>query len=419
MVQFFARLGYSIVWYLALPFALVSLYWQSRKNPAYRRRWRERFGFVTTLAQRPVVIHCASVGEFMAAKPLITAFLKSNTAVHITTNTPTGSALIQSAFPAASHSYIPLDTPSFSARFVKRINPRAIVLLETEVWPNLVSCAKRNSIPVCLLNARMSARSAAGYEKARAIFAKTWQQLSYVGAQDAKIAARFEQLGVPAAHIEVAGNLKFDVQVPSATKADVASMQKLLAERQVITAGSTHDGEEVLILDAFEKLLTCKPNALLILVPRHKERFERVANLIEQRGLHMVKRSSGRPILPQTQVLLADSMGEMLLWYGLATVAFIGGSLIERGGHNPLEAMAFGVPITSGRHVFNFEEVFQQLDQLQAVRWLNDAEGMHDTWLGLLTTPETAQRIGAQAQHLFARHRGATARMHSAVQQLI
>lgn len=417
----FARWVYSVVLYIATPIVLFSLLWQSRNNTAYRKRWAERFGRVKLTGQtRPTVVHCASVGEFLAAKAFIDLLLTAGTPIWVTCTTPTGSELIRNYLNGrGQHSYLPIDLPHAVERFLNRVQPQSVVLMETEVWPNLVHQCQQRQIPIALINARMSERSQHGYLKARALFQPSWQALSLCAAQNDVQAERFLALGVRKAALQVSGNLKFDVQIPGMVRRDVTIFKELLAGRQVLTAGSTHSGEETLILAAFSKLLKCKPQALLILVPRHKERFDEVAKLVEQAGLTMVRRSSGRPITQTTQVLLADSMGELMLWYGIASVAFVGGSLIERGGHNPLEPMAFGLPIMSGRHVFNFAEVFQQLDQRQAVRWVTNSDDFHDTLLGLFSTLETAQRISAQAQQLFARHRGATSRTHAAVQQLL
>lgn len=417
----YARWVYSVVLYIAVPFVLLSLLWQSRKNSAYRKRWAERFGRAPTPKQtRPTLVHCASVGEFLAAKQFIAGLLEAGTPVWVTCTTPTGSELIREFLNGrGQHTYLPIDLPHALKRFLTRVQPQTVVLMETELWPNLVYYCQQRHIPVALINARMSERSLKGYLKVKALFQPSWQGLSLCGAQNDVQAERFLTLGVRKEALQVNGNLKFDVQIPAVVRRDVNIFKELLAGRQVLTAGSTHSGEESLILEAFSQLLQCKPNTLLILVPRHKERFDEVAKLVEQAGLTMVRRSSGRPITEATQVLLADSMGELMLWYGIASVAFVGGSLIARGGHNPLEPMAFGLPIISGRHVFNFEEVFQQLDQRQAVRWVSNVNNLHDTVLGLLGTLETAQRIGAQAQQLFARHRGATARTQAAVQQLL
>lgn len=409
------RALYSVVLTLLLPFIYAYLWWHGRNNKGYRQRWAERGAWqaVPDSIQGGIVFHCVSVGELMAAIPLIEMQLETNPRlpVCVTCTTPTASDLIQQRFAGrVYHCYLPFDTPLAVRRFFHRVRPRALVILETELWPNLVSQAHQQNIAVMLANARMSARSQRGYQRVRWLMQPCWQALTKVIAQNDESAARFIELGCRAERVATAGNIKFDVQINAQTKQEVARYKPLLHGRQVITAASTHEGEEAIMLQAFQRLLKNRPDTLLILVPRHRERFKQVVQLVEDSDLNMVKRSSGRPLTADTQVLLADTMGEMLIWFGIATLATIGGSLIERGGHNPLEAMAYGVPIVSGRHVFNFAEVYRQLDARQAVRWVNDAESLHDTWLGLLVEPATAQRIGAQAAQIFSQHRGATQR---------
>lgn len=416
------RALYSALIICAVPVIYAYLWWHGRNNQAYRKRWAERGAWQSVPAnvRRCVVFHCVSVGELMAARPLIEQFIQLNPhqPVAITTTTPTGSDLVRSIFgERVYHCYLPFDTPLAVRRFINRLRPRAIIILETELWPNLISQCYQANIRLMLLNARMSERSARGYQRARALMRPIWQALDGVVAQDNASAERFIQLGCLAERVHVPGNIKFDVQVNSSTKQAIDGFKPLLNGRQVITFGSTHEGEETIALAAFKQVLKSKPQALLILVPRHRERFDSVAQMVEDSGLRMVRRSSGRPVTPDTQVLLADSMGEMLLWFGVSTLATIGGSLIERGGHNPLEAMAFGLPIVSGRHVFNFEDVYRQLDARQAVRWVSNEDQLRDTWLGLLVETGTAQRIGAQAQQLFARHRGATQRTLTLIAQ--
>jgi len=398
---------------------------QGSQNPDYRSRWRERFGFVKKRkarakapSGRPFLVHCASVGEFLAAKPLLHKLVAGETPVWITCTTPTASKMIQESFgEAVYHTYLPTDLLSSMKRFLDSVDPAVVVLMETEVWPNLVLSAERRRVPVALINARLSEKSFRGYQKLSFFLLPTWQRIALCAVQNERYGSRFETLGVQLNRIQVLGNLKFDISIPSGLATDIEETKSLLSHRQLITAGSTHEGEEALLLSAYKKLSRVRKQALLVIAPRHQERFAEVEKLIEAKGFRYVKRSTGRPIVDTTQVLLVDTMGELLLWYGAAEIAFVGGSLIPRGGHNPIEPMTFGIPIISGRHVFNFEEVYQQLDKQQAVRWVSDEASLHDTLLGLLTTTETAQRIGVQAKSLFALHRGATARTLAALHQ--
>lgn len=422
--RYFGVRLYSVLLYMMMPLVVFYLWWQGRKNTAYRARMQERFcqQEIAMKWRGAIVFHCVSVGEFMAAKPLLDRFVndEGGRPVAITCMTPTASELIQKTYgDAIYHSYIPFDTPRAVKRFLKALQPSAIVILETELWPNLVLFARTLGIPVALVNGRMSKQSASGYTRMNWLFERAWAALNYCGVQSEVAAERFANIGVPERVIDVAGNLKFDVVVSTEVQNEIAHYQELLGSRPIITAGSTHAGEEEQIIAAFKKVLKVKPNALLILVPRHQERFNSVYTLLENEGLTTVRRSTGRPVTDATQVLLGDSMGELLLWYGIADITFIGGSLIERGGHNPLEAIAFGKPLLSGRHIFNFAEVYDQLDKRQAVRWVNSSDTLADTLIGLLTTIETAQRLGASAQRIFAEHRGATQRLQVRIQQLL
>ncbi len=422
--RYFGVRLYSVLLYAMMPFILFYLWWHGRKNTAYRARMKERFcsQHIDTKWRGSIVFHCVSVGEFIAARPLIDAFVNDDSGrpVAITCMTPTASELIQQVYgDKIYHCYIPFDTPRAVKRFHARLQPSALIILETELWPNLVLYARQNQIPVAVVNGRMSAQSSRGYARMEWLFKPVWGALNYCGAQSQTAAERFLTIGVSEHALEVSGNLKFDINIPDSILTEVESYRELFGERPIITAGSTHEGEEAEILAAFAKVLQVKPSALLILVPRHQERFHAVADLVKQTKLSMVQRSSGRPVTEDTQVLLADTMGELLIWYGVAQIAFIGGSLIERGGHNPLEAIAFAKPLISGRHVFNFSEVYAQLDKRQAVRWVNSADSLADTLIGLLTTIETADRIGRDAQRIFAEHSGAAQRIYVRIQQLL
>ena len=414
---------YNGLLYLLLPFILLHFWRQGRRNKAYRARIQERFGKqpIASKHQGAVIFHCVSVGEFLAAKPLISAFLESanGTPVVVTCMTPTASELIQTTFgEQVYHCYLPLDTSAAMRRFIHGLQPKALVILETELWPNLMYQCQRAKVPTLLVNGRMSERSAAGYKRLDWLFAQTWGSLRYCGIQTESQASRFVAIGVEKDRVHTVGNLKFDLQIPDAQREQIQSYQNLLADRLIITAGSTHAGEEATILQAFKKVQQSYPNALLILVPRHQERFDEVADLLQEHEFSFVRRRTGQPILADTQVWLADTMGELMLWYGLARIAFVGGSLITRGGHNPLEPLVFGVPIVSGRHVFNFQDIYNELDRLQAVRWVQDSDSLASTLIGLMATPETARRLSQEAQQLFADHQGATRRYLATIHQV-
>lgn len=418
------RAIYSVVLIILLPVIYIFLVWQSRRNPAYRQRFSERgcWQRVPSAASGGVVFHCVSVGEYLAARGLIEMFLESypSCPVTVTCTTPTASVLIQQQLGARIyHCYLPFDTPLAVRRFLHKLNPRVLVIMETELWPNLISQANQRGTVSSLVNARMSERSAKGYQRFSALLRPVWSGMQLIAVQDSASAERLLEIGAREEALSVSGNLKYDVQVSNDIRQAVSDYNVMLGTRQVLTVASTHEGEEEIILQAFERLLINRPNTLLILVPRHQERFAAVKAQIDRFGFRCTRRSSGQPVTADTQVLLGDTMGELMLWYGVATVATIGGSLIPRGGHNPLEAMVFGVPIISGRHVFNFQQVYKELDARQAVRWVEDTENLYTTWLNLLTEPATAQHIGAQAQQVFARHRGVTRRICDAVARYI
>lgn len=405
---------YSGLLYLFTPLILLYFWRQGRRNPAYRARLDERFGKhkIPDRYCGGVVFHCVSVGEFLAARAMIQRFIQRHphTPVIITSMTPTASELIEKTFAArAFHCYLPIDTPTAVSRFLNQAKPLSIVVLETELWPNLVHQCRRRKTPIVLVNGRMSEQSMRGYVRLDWLFKQVWGALDFCGAQTESAAQRFQRIGVPADKVDVVGNLKFDISCSEKLRNEIKDYKALFGERPIITAGSTHEGEEVQLLKAFTSVLKQHPTALFILVPRHQERFQAVAELVEQRGFKYVRRSAGVPVLPTTQVLLADTMGELMLWYGVANVAFVGGSLITRGGHNPLEPLALAVPIVSGTHVFNFQEVYDQLDSLEAVNWVT-ADDQLDLVLERLLDDENAQLKTAHAQSLFAQHEGATDR---------
>lgn len=423
----FYRWFYSGLLYIATPLIWGWLWLKGRNNPDYRRRWQERVARRWETGQAPMktgglLVHCASVGEFLAAKPLIERVLDSqpDRNLLITCTTPTASALITKALGSrVQHCYLPIDTPAAITRFLERFRPTGIVLMETEVWPNLILQAHKRGVPVGLINGRLSERSLKGYLRFDKLMRPVWSSLTLCAVQNDTIAERFRELGVTDQALDVSGNLKFDVIISPAVRAETEQLKSLIGHREIMVAASTHEGEEQIILDAWSRICRTRPQALLILVPRHKERFREVASLVEKHNFDFVTRSSGRPVLESTQVLLGDTMGELMIWFGIARIAFVGGSLIERGGHNPLEPMAYGLPVLSGRNVFNFEQVYKQLDARQAVRWVQDTDSLHDTVLGLLQNTETAQTIGAQAQQIFGRHRGATARTQMLIEQML
>lgn len=405
--------------YLLLLPLLGYFIWRSRKDAAYRQRFAERLALQTVphSACGGIVVHAVSVGEVVAATPLIKALQQQfpGVTITVTCTTPTGSARIVSSFAdSVYHCYLPLDMPGAVRRFLNKLQPQAVIVLETELWPNLLQQCQRAVIPTIVVNARLSARSARGYRRFYAFSRLALNNINLLLAQDRATARRFAALGCKA-QITVCGNLKYDMAVPAQIDTVAAQFRSQLSGRNVWVAGSTHAGEDELLISAYQQLKLQFPKLLLILVPRHPERFTAVAQQLQQAGLNTVRRSEQGTVNASTEVLLGDSMGELLAWYQLADVVFIGGSLIERGGHNPLEAMYFAKPVQSGPHVFNFALAYQWLQQADAVNWVADVMSLVSSTAQLLQQPQQAAKQGAKALALYQRHGGATARSSSVI----
>jgi 3-deoxy-D-manno-octulosonic-acid transferase len=414
---------YNALIYAATLPVLVYLLLRSRRDPQYRKRLSERFAWqaIPERAMGGIVVHAVSVGEVVAATPLIRALQRRypSLPLTVTCTTPTGSARIVQTLPeCAYHCYLPLDTPGAVVRFLDKLQPQAVVLLETELWPNLLQQCRRALIPTIVANARLSATSASGYRRWHAFSRLALDNISLLLAQDAPTARRLKALGC-SGEIRVAGNLKYDMAVPAHLDAVAAALREQVGGRRIWVAGSTHAGEDEQLIEAYRLLKPRLPDLLLILVPRHPERFDPVAQLLHQAGLSTVRRSEQRPVVAGTQVLLADTMGELLAWYQLADVVFIGGSLIARGGHSPLEAMRFGKPIQSGPHVFNFQTAYRWLDQEAAVSWTADVAALVDSTTRLLDDPVLANAQGNAAAAVYHRHAGASERMADAIVDIL
>ncbi|HYQ72215.1 MAG TPA: lipid IV(A) 3-deoxy-D-manno-octulosonic acid transferase, partial [Gammaproteobacteria bacterium] len=365
------RILYSLLLYLLTPLVLLRLAWRGLRAPAYWRRWPERFGFIEPpLGERVIWIHAVSVGEVLAAVPLVRALLEKYPAYSllVTTVTPTGSAQVAALFGSElAHVYAPYDLPGAVRRFFHRVRPQLAIIMETEIWPNLFHACETRQVPLLLVNARLSARSLAGYLRVKPLVTQTLARLTGMAAQGETDAARFEQLGAPRARITVSGNLKFEQRIPHSLRERAEALRRDWgADRPVWVAASTHQGEDELLLDVHNKLRKRYADCLLVLVPRHPERFQLVAQLCRQRGLETVLRSERRPCTADTAVFVGDSMGELLLFLAAADVAFVGGSLVPHGGHNLLEPAALGLPVVTGPHVFNFTEICKLLLQAGA-----------------------------------------------------
>jgi 3-deoxy-D-manno-octulosonic-acid transferase len=409
-----SRRVYSFLVALLIPAALLRLLWRSRRAPAYRERWRERLARETKPpAGADVWVHAVSVGEVQAALPLLRHLLRRGQRVLVTTTTPTGAARLRELLgEAVEHRYTPFDLPGIMRRFLAHVRPRLVLVMETEIWPNmLAACAERN-LPCMLVNARLSARSARGYGRVAGFSAETLRRFACIAAQSPADAERFAALGVDPARLRVTGSIKFDVQPPASLTDRAEVLRRTWGnDRPVWVAASTRDGEEEQVLAAHAVLRTRLPSALLVLVPRHPERFERVAALVRRAGFALARRSLGEPCSADTAVYLGDSMGELPVFFAAADVAFVGGSLVPTGGHNLLEPAAAGLPVVSGPHTFNFAEIAGLLRERGALVQVPDAAALADVLLGWLTDAAERARVGEQGRGVIDANRGALGRI--------
>lgn len=416
------RLFYSLIFTLCLPLVVVRLLYRAWRAPAYARRWSERFALGGDVRSGGIWVHAVSVGESIAAAPMVRALLERYPQLPITVTcmTPTGSEQIRKLFGGrVGHAYLPYDLPWLQRRLIRRLQPQVAVIMETELWPNLVAECKRARVPVVLANARLSERSARGYNRVRALVRPMFAALDWVAVQTHAEAARFRELGVPEAAMTVTGSIKFDLQPTPETLAQAAELRGQWGLRPVWIAASTHAGEDELVLAAHRQVLLTQPETLLVLVPRHPERFDNVARLALDAGFSVVRRSEQR--LPGTtdQVFLGDSMGELMMFYGCADIAFVGGSLVATGGHNYLEPAALGLPILSGPHRFNFTEISELLEGAGALVEVDGADALAGQVVLWLEQPDRARNAGAAGQAVVRANQGALQRLLEGVGRFI
>jgi 3-deoxy-D-manno-octulosonic-acid transferase len=409
------RLLYTLLWYLVLPVLFVRLWWRGRRAPAYRRRWKERLalGLRSRRLRGSIWVHAVSVGETLAAAPLVRALLERypETPLVVTTTTPTGSERVQALFgDRVTHVYAPWDLPGALARFFRAFDPRLILVMETELWPNLVHAAWLRHVPVVLVNGRLSQSSYRGYARVPALTGPMLASLDRLLVQTPEEADRFRRLGAQADQVEVTGNIKFDLSLDDELRDQARSLRAHFGKRPVWIAASTHEGEDEVILDAHARVREQVPEALLVLVPRHPERFETVAELIRTRGMAFARRSAGAEV-GTAAVYLGDTMGELLLLFGTADVAFVGGSLVPVGGHNLLEPAAWGCPVLTGPRLHNFEHVAALLEEARAMTLVDEAPDLAEAVVTLLRDPETRGRQGEAGAGVVAAHRGALQRV--------
>lgn len=399
------RLIYSVLLLAALPLIIIQKWIRSRRNSGYRKGWMQRFGFAPKISKPSIWIHSVSMGESIAIAPLVKKLLSQHTDTPfiITTMTPTGKAQVDklyAEYPNVKHSYLPYDIGFMMCLFIARTQPKICIIMETELWPNMLANCHKKHIPTILTNARLSQKSANGYAKIRWVMRKMLTHISWINAQTDADAQRFIGLGISKEKITVTGNLKYDMPRPKikVIKDDL---------RLVWIAASTHQGEDEIALQAHQAILQQFPESLLIIVPRHPERFEQVATYIQQLGLHFSKRSAQAIPTHQDQVFLGDTMGELMSWYAYSDICFVGGSLIGKGGHNYLEPALLAKPILSGHSTFNFRHAVDNLQEAQAITIIGDAKEMAQAVIHLFKHPNLRQQMGQSALKVVQNNQGA------------
>ncbi|MER2491870.1 lipid IV(A) 3-deoxy-D-manno-octulosonic acid transferase [Catenovulum sediminis] len=406
---------YNQLMRVLLPFMLLRLKRKSRKQPEYGVRWDERLARKKiTVKSGGVLFHVASLGEAIAATPIISAFIQQNpnTTVTVTSTTPTGSQQIKQTFSEhtqVTHCYLPFDLPIIQRRFIDQIKPSVLVLMETELWPNLIHHAKRINCRVMVINARMSERSAKGYRKFAKLTFNMMQKLDLVAAQFDTDAKRFLQLGCRPDRIKITGNIKFDTRLSPSEQQNISQfVQNWQLQQPVWLAASTHPGEETQILQTHKSLVKKFPDLLLIIVPRHPDRFAQVYD--ECRTYFATERKTQIADKPNanTQVIVGDTLGEMAYYIALANMVFVGGSLVERGGHNPFESACQEKAILHGPHVFNFEKSYQILAEYQGCTKVNDKLGLQTQLAYLITNKSARLALAYQAKSCQQAFQGAS-----------
>ncbi|MFC0179367.1 lipid IV(A) 3-deoxy-D-manno-octulosonic acid transferase [Thorsellia kenyensis] len=412
---------YQVIFYCIQPLIWLRLLYRSFKNSGYRKRIFERYGFCRKKV-RPggIVLHSVSVGETLAAVPLVRALKNRypNLPITITTMTPTGSERVLSAFgKEVSHVYLPYDLWGSIRRFLNSTRPRIVIIMETELWPNLIYQLHKRKIPLIIANARLSERSYRGYSRIRPLMKPLLRQTTLLCAQHQSDAERFIDLGLRRSQITITGSIKFDISITPDLAARAVTLRRQWApNRPIWIAASTHQGEDEIIFEAHKSLLLQFPNLLLIVVPRHPERFSKVKQLADNYSLSYITRQSGMIPEESTQVIVADTMGELLLLYGVADIAFVGGSLVEVGGHNPLEAAAHALPVIMGPHVFNFTAICKKLSSDQALLIIHDKQELVKKITNLLNDADYRRYFGRNAVEVIEKNHGALEKLLESIE---
>ena len=418
------RLIYTALFYLLSPLYFLRLFWRGLSNRDYLYRWNERLGFTNSnpSGDLPVIwVHAVSVGEVNASIPLLRALISDfpNSEYIVTTTTPTGSAILLDKMGSrVKHQYMPVDLPLCLDKFLDTWNPKALIILETEIWPNLISHCKNRGIFTALVNARLSEKSKNKYSQSlvKPLVASTIEGIDLILAQFQSDLLRFEELS-KSINISLCGNLKFDQDVPEEIDSIVSTIKTNWSiegkQRPVLIAASTHEPEESIILEAFQGIKAVLGDALLVLVPRHPERFKKVLNLIKEEGFAVVQRSKQEDVTKDTHVLLGDTMGELDFLYSVSDVAFVGGSLIDHGGQNLLEPAAIGLPITSGPSLRNFQEVATELENAGGLTIVNSSSELVETFINFIQQEGRKKESGEASKKVFLKNRGSLKKIRS------
>ncbi len=406
------RFLYTLVVYFLAPFVLLRLFFLSLKNPAYRLRWQERFGFPAwTNDNKPVLwIHAVSVGEVNAATPIIHHLLESHPQYRIlvTTVTPTGAITLEQHFGKdITHLYLPYDLPFSVKRFLKIIRPTLLITMETEIWPNLYNACERSDVPILIINARLSEKSSKGYKLVSGLMKQTLIKVNMIAAQTEKDADRFISFGADKNKVCVTGNLKFDIAIPHSITEQAQSLKRYFSvNRPVWIAASTQEGEEEIILNAHKAVLKEYPDAILILAPRHPDRVNKVTALCDVAGIRYIKRTQQQNFSSELSVYILDTLGELQLHYAASQLAFVGGSLVNTGGQNMMEPASLALPVITGPYTYNFIEISELLSEAGALARVSTAETLSQAVCHLLGDANLRHNIGEKGRQVIESNKG-------------
>jgi 3-deoxy-D-manno-octulosonic-acid transferase len=419
------RFLYTIIFYLLLPFILLRLWIKNRNTPNGLQFWHERLGFgLRPFSPGGIWIHAVSVGESMAAIPLIKLLQQRypDIPITVTNETLTGAERIRVELgESVTQLYFPYDLPLILRKFFKALQPKLLILLETELWPNLLVTCQLYQVPVVLVNARLSERSAKSYRRILPIIRKMLKSIDVIAAQFQADADRFIALGFPAEKIQVTGSLKFDLTLPLQLTEQAQLWRKIWGEKRLVwIAASTHPGEEELILQAFTEARRFYPSLLLVSIPRHVDRVPQLEQLYNSQAYKIIKRSEqNESEVGDVDVFIGDTMGELLIFYAAADIAFIGGSLVEKGGQNPLEPAAIGLPLLTGPYTFNFETITEQLKQRNVEIQVTNAKELAEQVIALLSDPARRQQKAHEAKKFVAENKGSVLRQMQLIESFL